>query len=383
MKHSLQSKLPKVGTTIFTIMSALATEHNAINLSQGFPDFDCDHALKELVYKYMLDGYNQYAPMRGVSPLLEAIAQKVASSYDLDLDPYAEITVTSGAAEAIFSAVSTIIRTGDEAIVIDPAYDLYKPAIEINGGRAIPYALRSPDFRINWSALEELITSQTKLIMINTPHNPIGKTLSGEDLVALDQLVKKHDLYVISDEVYEHLVFDGRRHESVLWYPDLFARSFAIFSFGKTFHATGWRIGYCIAPPLLTSEFRKVHQYNVFTVITPVQYALAEYLADPLTYQNLGEFFQQKRDFLQLALRESRLKAHDSQGSYFQLYDYSAISDLPDTEFVKEMTIRHGVAAIPVSVFYTDPDPSERLIRLCFGKTEETLARAVERLQKL
>jgi len=375
-----ESKLPKIGTTIFTVMSALAKKHNAINLSQGFPDFDCDRQLKDLVYKYMLSGHNQYAPMRGVENLLHSIAAKIKGTYDLALDAVSEITITSGAAEAIYTAITTVVRPDDEVIVIDPAYDLYKPAIEVNGGVPVVYPLYSPDYQINWNELESLITDRTRMIIINTPHNPIGKTLRREDLLALEVLVARHNLYVISDEVYEHLVFDKLEHEGVLNYPTLYQRSFVVFSFGKTFHATGWRIGYCIAPPHLTTEFRKVHQFNVFTVITPVQYALAEYLHEPKHYQGLSKFFETKRDFLENKLKGSRFTPLPSTGSYFQLYDYSQISDLRDVEFVKKLTIDHGVAAIPISVFYSQPRAEERLIRLCFGKTEATLAAAAERL---
>ena len=380
MNSKWSSKLPNVGTTIFTVMSALAKEHNAINLSQGFPDFDCDPTLKELVCQAMVDGRNQYAPMRGVDVLLEAIANKIERVYHRSLDPFEEITITSGAAEAIFTAITTMVNHGDQVIVVDPAYDLYKPAIELNGGQAIPYALRSPSFSIDWEELEALITTRTRMIMINTPHNPIGKILASDDLLALEKIVEKHDLYVISDEVYEHLVYDNLHHESVISYSDLFKRCFAVFSFGKTFHVTGWRVGYCVAPPPLTKEFRKVHQFNVFTVTTPIQYGIAKFLKNPAHYEGLNQFFQEKRDYLQNALTDSRLRPHPSQGSYFQLYDYSSISDADDVQFVRQMTIEHGVAAIPISVFYSDPDPTDRLIRLCFGKTEETLARAAQRL---
>ncbi len=376
----IQSKLPSVGTTIFTVMSALAKEHNAINLSQGYPDFDCDDELKDLVYKYMRDGANQYAPMQGVKELREAIAGKVWSLYGLNIDPMAEVNITSGAAEAIYSAVTTVVRPGDEVIVIDPAYDLYKPAINLSGGTPIVYALKGPDFKIDWDAFSQLVTERTRLIMINTPHNPIGRILTDTDMSSLTDIVVKNDLLVISDEVYEHLVFDGEDHASVLRYPDLYDRSFVAFSFGKTYHVTGWRVGYCIAPPYLMSEFRKVHQFNVFTVITPVQHAFAYYMKEPSHYLSLPKFFQEKRDFLSKGLAGSKFEAIESQGSYFQLYDYSAISDQRDVDFAKKLTIEYGVAAIPVSVFYSNPDPGERLIRLCFGKSTEALEVAAQRL---
>ncbi len=378
-----KSKLPHTGTTIFTVMSALAKEVGAINLSQGYPDFDCDEALKSLVGKYMAKGMNQYAPMRGVNELLDATGSKIESSYGLSLDAREEITVTSGAAEGIFSAITTIVHPGDEVLVIDPAYDLYKPAIEINGGKLVVYSLRAPDYEIDWLQVGKLVTPRTKAIVINTPHNPIGRIMSGEDMSALQDLVVSNGLYLVSDEVYEHLVFDGFRHESALRYQRLFERSFVAFSFGKTFHATGWRIGYCVAPAALTAEFRKVHQFNVFSVNTPTQYALAEYLSDPQHYLSLPDFFQEKRDFLQEALADSRFTPLKSRGTYFQLYDYSQISDKNDVEFSREMTTRYGVAAIPPSVFYSKPDENERIIRLCFGKTKETLARAAERLCKI
>ncbi len=377
------SKLPKTGTTIFTIMSALANQTGAINLSQGSPDFECDEVLKDLVCKYVKEGFNQYAPMRGVDALLARISHKVAMMYGLQTMPSEEITVTSGAAEGLFTAITTVVHPGDEVIVIDPAYDLYKPAIEINGGIAVVYQLKAPTFDINWKELTELVTDQTRAIVINTPHNPIGRIMSAQDMLSLQKLVVSKDLYVISDEVYEHLVFDQQRHESVLRYPKLFKRSFVVFSFGKTFHVTGWRVGYCVAPPRLTAEFRKVHQFDVFSICTPIQHALADYLEDADNYLSLPQFFQEKRDFLCHALEGSRLKPLPSRGSYFQLYDYSEISDLPDVDFAKEMTTRYGVAAIPISVFYDQPDAKARIIRLCFAKKEDSLSLAAERLLKM
>ncbi|MCB0687364.1 MAG: aminotransferase class I/II-fold pyridoxal phosphate-dependent enzyme [Saprospiraceae bacterium] len=377
------SKLPDVGTTIFTVMSALAKEHNAINLSQGFPDFDCDPLLHNLAYRAMQAGHNQYPPMRGIDILSEQIAMKYNALHQLSLDPVNEITVTAGAAEAIYSAITTIVHVGDEVIVIDPAYDLYKPAIILNGGIPQPFHLKTPGFKVDWDIVEGMVNERTRLIIINTPHNPIGRTLKEDDLKALEAIVEKTGIYVISDEVYEHLIFGGQQHESILRYPGLFNRGFAVFSFGKTYHITGWRVGYIVAPKSLTAEFRKVHQFNVFTVPTPLQYALAEYMKEPKHYLELPGFFEHKRNLLQEALKDSRLRPLLSEGSYFQLYDYSEISDKPDYQFVKDLTIQHGVAAIPMSVFYSNPDPSERLIRLCFGKTESTLLAAAERLSKL
>jgi len=379
----IRSKLPEVGTTIFTIMSALAKEHNAINLSQGFPDFDCDPKLHDLAYQAMRQGHNQYPPMRGIDILLDQIAKKYNVLYKLELDPKQEITVTAGAAEAIYSAITTLVHPGDEVILLDPAYDLYKPATILNGGVPKVVHLQAPQFTVDWNEVADLVTPKTRCIVINTPHNPIGRTLKESDLLALETLVQNTGIYVISDEVYEHLVFEGKSHESILKYPGLMERGFAVFSFGKTYHITGWRIGYCIAPKSLMTEFRKVHQFNVFTVPTPLQHALAMYMHNVAAYQKLPTFFEKKRNYLQSALVNSKLIPLKSEGSYFQLYDYTQISDKPDVAFVKDLTINYGVAAIPMSVFYTDPDPSEHLIRLCFGKTDSTLQAAAKRLCNL
>ncbi len=368
-----------MGTTIFTIMSALATEYEAINLSQGFPDFMPDEKLIDLVHQKMLAGNNQYPPMRGCSELLMVLAEKIKNVYELEVDPLQEITITSGGCEAIYTAITTLVHPGDEVIILEPAYDLYRPAVLLNKGVPVVHQLQGPDFARDWSAIRALITDRTRLIIINTPHNPIGKIFGPDDLLALQQIVAETGIYVLSDEVYEHITF-GARHESVLRYPDLYRNSFACYSFGKTFHATGWRIGYCVAPPHLTAEFRKAHQYTVFTVFKPAQLAIAEYMADPSTYLQLPEFFEKKKNQLEQGMTKSRYRALDSQGSYFQLYDYSEISNALDTEFVKTMTIEHGVAAIPLSVFYTDPPADQKLIRLCFGKKEETLTSALERL---
>jgi len=375
-----KTKLPGIGTTIFTIMSALAKEHNAINLSQGFPDFDCDPRLPELVHKHMLSGLNQYPPMRGVQSLLEGIAAKYNALHGIAVSPESEVTVTSGAVEGVFSAVAAIVHAGDEVIIIEPAFDLYIPATLINGGIPVVYTLKSPDFEIDWQAIRKLVTDRTKLIIVNTPHNPIGKVMTRRDFLELEQLVQETGIYVISDEVYEHLVYDQREHVSLLQFPGLYERGFAIFSFGKTYHITGWRVGYCIAPRDLTDEFRKVHQFTVFTVSTPLQHALSDYMRDSSKYLELGKFFEQKRDLLQNALQESRLKPLKSEGSYFQIYDYSEISNSQDMEFVRKLTLEHGVASIPMSVFYTNPDPQERLLRLCFAKKDETLRIAAQRL---
>lgn len=380
--QEFQSKLPNVGTTIFTVMSALANQHQAINLSQGFPDFPSDPNLIDRVYHYMKTGLNQYAPMPGVGLLREAIANKINRLYGIRPDKEAEITVTAGATQAIFTAIATLVRPGDEVIVFEPAYDSYVPGIEVCGGTAIPYLLKAPHYRVDWEAVEAMITPATKAILINTPHNPTGTILENSDLKALEALVAKYKLWVISDEVYEHLIYDGAVHESVLRYPELYRRSFVAFSFGKTFHNTGWKLGYVVAPPLLTGEFRKVHQFNVFTCNTPIQYALADYLQEPSHYEQLSAFYQQKRDYFLEAMSGSGLRPFTCKGTYFQLFDYSGVSDEPDTDFAKTLTTRFGVAAIPVSVFYSS-GLDEKVIRLCFAKKTETLREAAALLKKV
>lgn len=378
----LSSKLPGVGTSIFTVMSAMAAEHGAINLAQGFPDFDCSDRLKGLVEKYMRLGHNQYAPMPGVPALRKIMAEKIKSLYGLTVDPDTEITITSGATQALYCAISTFIRPDDDVILVEPAYDSYRPSIEVNGGRPIVYEMSAPDYSIDWRLLERLITWKTRMIVINTPHNPTGKILKEADWKELQHLAVNRDIIVLCDEAYEHLVFDGERHESLLRYPAIFERGMSVFSFGKTLHATGWKLGCIVAPPDLTKEFRKVHQFNVFAVNTPMQHAVAEYFETSDDYLALNEFFEKKRDFLLGAMSNSRFKPLHSEGSYFQLYDYSAISDEPDTEFVKRLLLEHGVAAIPVSVFYSS-HKQERVIRLCFAKKEETLAKAAAILSKI
>ncbi|MBK6622744.1 MAG: aminotransferase class I/II-fold pyridoxal phosphate-dependent enzyme [Saprospirales bacterium] len=363
----MKSKLPHIGTTIFAVMSALANEHGAINLSQGFPNFDPPQALRDLVMKYMNQGMNQYAPMPGVPALRKVIAEKIHSLYGLEVDPETEITVTSGGTQALFTAIAALIGPGDEAILVEPAYDSYGPAIEVQGGVAVSYELAAPDYRVDWARLEQLVTPRTRMIIVNTPHNPTGKTFTAADLHALEQLAERHDLWVLSDEVYEHLIFDGRKHESVFWYPKLYSRSLAVFSFGKTFHNTGWKMGYCVAPPYLMKEFRKVHQFNVFSANTPIQHALAEFLQRPEEYLGLPAFYQQKRDFFLQAIAGSGLRPIPCEGTYFQLADYSPVSDLPDFEFCQWLTREIGVAAIPVSSFYVHKR-DEKVLRFCFGK---------------
>ncbi len=350
---TIQSKLPNVGTTIFTVMSALAEQHKAINLSQGFPNFDVPDALKDLVNKHIQRGMNQYPPMAGVLKLREILAEKVQTFYRCPVDPQTEITITAGGTQAIFTAIAAFIRPDDEVILIEPAYDSYAPSIETFGGKVVAYRLTPPQYKIDWTAFGALISAKTKMIIINTPHNPTGKILSINDLETLEQLTEGTDIIVLSDEVYEHLVYDGQQHASIMRLPKLFQRSIACFSFGKTFHATGWKVGYVVAPEYLMREFRKVHQFNVFTVNTPVQHALADYLEDEDNYLYLCDFYQAKRDFFLSKMQTSRLKPLTCEGTFFQLFDYSQISDKLDTDFCKWLTTDIGVAAIPVSVFYT------------------------------
>jgi methionine aminotransferase len=380
---SIHSKLPNVGTTIFTVMSALANEYKAINLSQGFPDFEIDPVLIDLVNNAMKNGFNQYAPMPGYMPLREEIAKKTAYSYGITLNPDTEITITSGGTEAIFDAVQAIVKPDDEVIVFDPAYDCYVPAIELAGGKVVSIPLMPPDFAPDWEKVESLISEKTVVIMLNTPHNPTGAVLKQADMQKLIEIIRNKNIYIISDEVYEHLIFDNQIHHSVLRYPELREKSFAVYSFGKTFHATGWKIGYCIAPPELTQEFRKVHQFVTFASPTPLQVAYTEYLKNSDHYTGISDFYQQKRDmFRNLIEQHTKFKLLPCEGSYFQLASYKDISDKPDTEFAIELTKNIGVATIPVSVFYQNKQ-QDKLLRFCFAKKEETLQHAVERLAKL
>lgn len=378
----LSSKLPNVGTTIFTVMSALANEHGAINLSQGFPNFDCSDRLKGLVEKYIRQGYNQYAPMPGVPALRNRIAEKIESLYGWNVDPDTEITITAGATQALYCAISAFIRPDDEVILIEPAYDCYRPAVEVNGGIPVTYEMNGPNYTVDWRMLERLITWKTRMIVVNTPHNPTGKIFRNTDWKELQRIAEDRDILVLSDEAYEHIVFDGEKHESLLRYPKIYQRGLSVFSFGKTLHTTGWKLGCIVAPPDLTKEFRKVHQFNVFAVNTPIQHAVAEFFNTPEEYLALNDFFEKKRDFLLSAMEGSRFKPIPSEGTYFQLFDYSAISDEPDMAFARRMTTEFGVAAIPVSVFYSS-HLDEKVIRLCFAKTEETLTEAGKRLRKI
>jgi methionine aminotransferase len=377
------SKLPRVGTTIFTVMSRLAQESGALNLSQGFPDFDPPRRLVELVTEHMQAGVNQYAPMAGWPALLEAIAGKVHELYGCAIDPATAVTVTSGATEALFCAVHAVVRPGDEVILLEPAYDSYEPAIELAGGRTVRVPLRRPDYHVDWDRVRDAITPRTRMLVVNSPHNPTGAVFVGSDLDALREILRDNAVLVLSDEVYEHIVFDGRAHQSLLTRPELAVRSFVVSSFGKTYHCTGWKVGYCVAPPGLTTEFRKVHQFVQFAVATPMQVALAQFLGEcPGHARELGAFYQRKRDrFLEL-LGATPLRAVPAAGTYFQLADYSAVSDLPDVEFARRLTRDLGVAAIPVSVFSATPPP-ERVVRFCFAKNDATLEAAGERLARL
>ncbi|MBX2829110.1 MAG: aminotransferase class I/II-fold pyridoxal phosphate-dependent enzyme [Flavobacteriaceae bacterium] len=376
------SKLPNVTTTIFTVMSQMARDHDAINLSQGFPDFPIDKALIRFVNEAMEAGHNQYAPMQGDLGLRSLISEKSKMRYGRTYDPQTEITITAGATQAIFTAIAATIGKGDEVIIFSPAYDCYEPTIELFGGITIPLQLRPPEYAPDWEEVEARITSNTKMIMVNTPHNPSGTILSEGDMLKLQELAIKHNLWVISDEVYEHIVFDGYEHQSAARFDGLAQRTFITASFGKTFHNTGWRIGYCMAPEPLMSEFRKVHQYNVFSVNHPVQKGLANYLENAENYLKLPAFYQQKRDYFLDLMKDSRFEILPSKGTYFQLLNYSAISSEGDVAFAERLTKEYGVATIPTSVFNTDKEDFFQ-IRVCFAKKEETLKAAADILNRL
>jgi len=378
------SKLPEVGTTIFTVISKLAAEHGAVNLGQGFPDFPVPVRLVDELVRAMRDGHNQYPPMTGIAPLREAIARKTARVYGHTPEPETEITITSGATEALFNAIHAVAGVGDEVIVLDPAYDSYAPAIALAGARAVHVPLNGDDFRPDWQRINNAVTPKTRLLIINTPHNPTGAVFNTDDIAALSALLDKTGLWLLSDEVYEHIVFDGARHESVLRYPALRERAFVVSSFGKTWHCTGWKLGYCIAPPALSAEFRKIHQYNTFCSFAPAQYAFAAMLdAEPEHDEELSAFYQTRRDRFRAQLDKTKLRPLPVPGGYFQLVDYSAISDLNDLDFCRWLTIEKGVAAIPLSPFYAEPPEGQRLVRLCFAKHETTLNAAIERLREL
>jgi methionine aminotransferase len=375
----ITSRLPKVGTTIFTVMSALAQQHNAVNLGQGFPDFDCDPRLLDAVNAAMRRGLNQYPPMAGVLPLREAIASKLTRLYGHSYDPVNEITITAGATQAILTAILAIVHPGDEVIVLDPSYDSYEPNIELAGGRAVHVPLTPRSFRPDFDHIAAAIGPRTRAIIINTPHNPSATVWSADDMQRLAELLRPTDILVIADEVYEHMVFDGAEHESAARHAELAARSFIISSFGKTYHVTGWKVGYVAAPAPLMAEFRKVHQFNVFTVNTPVQHGLADYMADPAPYEQLPSFYQRKRDLFRDGLASTRLRLLPTTGSYFQSVDYSEVSDLNEEAFCRWLTSEVGVAAIPLSAFYPGGF-EQKLARFCFAKKDETLKLALERL---
>ena len=377
------SRLPNVGTTIFTVMSQLAADVGAVNLGQGFPDFDIPEPLGELLARAVREGRNQYAPMSGLPVLREAIAAKTQAEYGHHADPATDITVTSGATEAIFNAILAVVQPGDDVIVLDPSYDSYEPGVLMAGARCVHVALNPVDFSVDWDAVAAAVTSRTRLIIVNSPHNPSGAVWSADDLARLAAITREHDLLIISDEVYEHIVFDARRHQGVLRSPELAARAFVVSSFGKTYHCTGWKVGYCIAPAALSAEFRKVHQYNTFATSTPAQWAFAEMLrAHPEHHAGLGAFYQAKRDRFRASLARTRLRPLATSGSYFQLVDYSTISDLPDGDFARWLCTTHGVASIPLSPFYAKPPAGQRIVRLCFAKHDATLDAAIERLER-
>lgn len=390
---TLPSKLPNVGTTIFTVMSQLATETGAINLSQGFPGFDCSPTLVSLVEHYLRNGFNQYAPMSGVPKLREALAQKTFDQYRVAYDPDSEVTITSGATEAIFAAVTAVIRPGDEVLVFEPAYDSYVPAIELNGGIPVYVTLTpatttpagtavTPDYAIDWAVVGQKITDKTRMILVNTPHNPTGYTWTAEDLRQLADLIQDRNIWIVSDEVYEHILFDNRVHHSLMTHPVLQERTFVVGSFGKTFHVTGWKIGYCLAPRELSTEFRKIHQYLTFSTVTPLQYALADFLKDPSQYLTLPDFYQHKRDLFLAGLAQSRFRFRPAQGSFFQTVSYAAITDEPDYALAIRLTKEIGVASIPTSVFYHQKNDYQ-ILRFCFAKDDSILQEAAYRLSQL
>lgn len=382
MNFSLTSKLPHVGTTIFTKMTMLANQQNALNLSQGFPDFETDPKLVQLVSKAMENGHNQYAPMIGAQPLRNTIVKKYHEIYQVDIDPTEELTITSGGTQAIFTAIATVIKPEDEVIIFEPAYDCYAPTVELFGGKVIPVRLMAPDFRIDWDYVATLMNAKTRLIIINNPNNPTGKVLESEELGKLATLLEGTNALLLSDEVYEHIVFDGKVPQSVLGIPALRERSFVVASFGKLLHTTGWKIGYCIAPPELTHEFRKVHQFNVFSVNTPMQIAIAEYLDDLNYVKGLSGFFEKKRNLLQDGIKESRFRVLPCEGTYFLNIDYSAISEEKEFEFACFLTEQYKIATIPLSAFYKEVT-NQQVLRVCFAKKDETLLSAIEILNRI
>ncbi len=379
----LHNKLPGTGTTIFTVMSKMAQDHGAINLSQGFPDFEGPQALRERVVYHLNHGHNQYAPMAGLPDLQEQIAAKVLDLYGCTVDPHSQVTVTPGATEAIFCAVTAVVHPGDEVIVFDPAYDTYDPCVTLNGGVTRHLALDYPDFSIDWQQVRDTINERTRLIILNTPHNPTGTVWTEQDIQSLREVIAGHDILLLADEVYEHISFDGKKHHSLLRYPDLAERAFVVSSFGKTYHVTGWRVGYCIAPLPMMKEFLRIHQFINFSTNAPLQYAIADFLRDcPQHHRELAGFYQQKRDLFCALMGPSQFSLKPSAGTYFQLADYSKISNEPDTEFASRLTREHKVAVIPISVFYKNP-PDQRVVRFCFAKHDDTLREAGARLELL
>ncbi len=379
---NIQSKLPKTETSIFAVMSGLANQYKAINLSQGFPNFQVSRELISLINKQMLDDKNQYAPMPGVLELRQALSRKIKRLYNKNVNPDTEITITAGATQALFTAITAFVGQGDEAIIFEPAYDSYDPAIKLNGGVPKYISLSAPDFSIDWNEVKNSITSKTKLLIFNTPNNPGGFVFNRDDMLRLTEIIRGTDIVVISDEVYEHIIFDGLQHQSALLFDELYQRTIAVYSFGKTFHATGWKTGYVVAPEHLMIEFRKVHQFNVFCVNTPIQYALAEYLDNEQNYLTLPDFYQQKRDYFINAIQGSRFKLIPSKGTYFQLLDYSAVSNQTEFDFAVWMTKEKGLASIPVSSFYHDKK-NQQILRFAFPKEEETLLKAAEILKNI
>ena len=380
MQHN--SKLPNVGTTIFTVMSTLANQHNALNLSQGFPNFKSDQKLMDLVTQAMNSDYNQYAPMAGNIDLRIAIANKFNLLYQTSYHPETEITVTAGATQAIYTIISTFIRPNDEVIIFRPAYDCYEPAIELNGGKTISVQLNAPNYRVDWHEVKQKINSNTKMVIINTPQNPSGTVFTKDDMLQLQEILKGTNIILISDEVYEHIIFDCEKHQSACLFPDLKSRSFVVASFGKTFHNTGWKVGYCCAPKELMDEFKKVHQFNMFCVNHPTQKALADYLQNPEHYLGLSEFYQQKRDLFLSLIKDSRFKITPAKGTYFQVLDYSEITNEHDVDFAKRLTIDNKIASIPMSVF-NENNIDNKVLRFCFAKTDETLVKAANILNHI
>ncbi|MFA5419078.1 MAG: methionine aminotransferase [Bacteroidales bacterium] len=379
---NITSKLPQTGTSIFAVMTQLATQYKALNLSQGFPDFPVSEELIKLVNQYMKKGFNQYAPMPGIKPLRDALSKLFKQNYEAVYHPETEITITAGATQALYTIISALVHKGDEVIIFEPAYDSYAPAIILNGGLVKHSQLHFPDYRINWEEVTRMISSSTRMIIINSPHNPTGSILAKEDLERLERLTRGTDIVILSDEVYEHLIFDGLKHESVCLFPNLASRSLIVGSFGKTFHTTGWKTGFILAPEKLTREVRKVHQFMVFAVNTPIQYAMADFLKNPNNYLHLGDFYQQKRDFFLETIKGSKFKPLSCHGTYFQLLDYSAISDKKEMDFAEWLVKEHKLAAVPVSPFYREKVDNHAL-RFCFAKTEETLQKAGEILCRI